>query len=350
MSALDTRPPRMLEIERGPLTRRISLRGALAVILALTAALLVSILALSLGDFVIAPGDVIATLFGMGTPKQTLVVVEWRLPRALLALMLGAALGAAGAIFQSMTRNPLGSPDIIGFDAGAYTGALIVITSGTFGYLTIALGAFGGGLVAALAVYLLAFRRGFQGFRLIIVGIAVGSMLASVTSWLILNSDLRVSMMAASWGMGTLNGAGWDRIFPAVACLVPLGVLCAVMADRMHLLEMGDDTAAALGVRTGRVRALLLVAGVGFSAVVITLAGPIAFIALAAPQIARRVARSAGVTLSGAAAFGALLLATSDLIAQRLFAPTQLPVGLVTVVLGGGYLVWLLIHEARRRR
>lgn len=347
MTAVDA-GPRMILIERGPFTRRVSVRGLISVAALIVAALALGILALSLGDFVVAPGDVIASLVGLGSPKNTLVVVEWRLPRALLALILGAGLGAAGAIFQSLTRNPLGSPDIIGFDAGAYTGALVVITAGSFGFISTAVGAFVGGLVAAVVVYLLAYRRGFQGFRLIIVGIGVGSMLASVNSWIILNADLYVALLASAWGMGSLNGIGWEQVTPAVVLLVPLTLACALLADRMHLLELGDDTATALGVNTGRVRILLVLIGVGFTAVVIALCGPIAFIALAAPQIARRITGSAGVTLTGSAAVGAVLLIASDLAAQRVFAPTQIPVGLVTVVLGGAYLVWLLIREARK--
>jgi iron complex transport system permease protein len=340
--------PRVIQIDRGPFTRRVRVRGMIATAAIAFLALSLGVLALSLGDFFVPPSDALAALFGVGTPRNTLVVVEWRLPRALLALVFGAALGTAGAIFQSLTRNPLGSPDIIGFDAGAYTGALLVITAGSFGFAATATGSFLGGLAAAVVVYLLAWRGGFQGFRLIIVGIGVSAMLASVNTWLILNADLHLAMMASAWGMGSLNGVGWEQVGPALLFLAPLAVACAVLADRMHLLELGDDAATALGVRTGTIRILLVLVGVGLTAVVIALCGPIAFIALAAPQIGRRLTGSAGVTLTASAAVGAALLIGSDLIAQRLFAPTQLPVGLVTIALGGGYLVWLLIHEARK--
>lgn len=340
--------PRVFVLDRGPFTRRLRLRGVVATLAVTLCALGLGVIALSLGDFVVPPGDVIASLFGAGDPRNALVVVEWRMPRVLLALVFGAALGASGAIFQSLTRNPLGSPDIIGFDAGAYTGALLIITAGAFGFVSTAIGAFAGGLAAAVVVYLLAWRGGFQGFRLIIVGIGVSAMLASVNTYLILNADLRIAMMASAWGMGSLNGLGWEQVVPSLAFLLPLAVACALLADRMHLLELGEDTATALGVRAGAVRILLVLVGVGLTAVVIALCGPIAFVALAAPQIARRITGSAGVTLTGSAALGAALLVGSDLLAQRLFTPTQIPVGLVTVALGGGYLVWLLIHEARK--
>lgn len=330
-------------------SRRIGVRATIVTASALLAAAAVGIFALTLGDVVFSPGEVLVTLLGMGDPRAELVIVEWRLPRVLAALVFGLALGVGGAIFQSLTRNPLGSPDVIGFDAGAYTGALIVITTMGVSVASTAAAALIGGATTALLVYLLAFRRGFTGFRLIIVGIGVASMLASVNTWIILNADLRIAMLASAWGAGSLNVITAEQVAIATCVIIPIGVAVAMLADRMHLLELGDDTASALGVRTGRTRLMLIVLGVCLTAAVTAMAGPIAFISLAAPQVARRLTGSAGVTLTASAAVGALLLISSDVLAQRLFAPTQIPVGIVTVCLGGVYLVWLLIQEARRR-
>lgn len=327
----------------------IRLRPLLVVATLLLAAFATAVVSLGVGDYAVPIPDVVATLFGAGTPKSQLVVLSWRMPRVLLALALGAALGAAGAIFQSLTRNPLGSPDIIGFDSGAYLGALLVITTVGTGYAAVAGGSLLGGLATALVVYLLAYRRGFHGFRLIIVGIAVSAMLASASTWIILNTDLTIALAASAWGSGSLNAVGWGQAAPAVVVLLMLWVAVGFLARGMHALEVGDDAATALGIRSGRVRLGLVVVGVGFTATATAAAGPIAFVSLAAPQLARRLTRSAGVTLSGSAAMGALLLVASDLIAQRIFAPAQLPVGVVTVCLGGAYLIWLLISEARRR-
>jgi iron complex transport system permease protein len=340
---------RTFAVQTRVLSRRVGVRAAVATAAVVLAAIAVGIVALTLGEAVLSVPEVIGALLGTGEPRAQLVVVEWRLPRVLAGLVFGAALGAAGAIFQSITRNPLGSPDIIGFDAGAYTGALIVMTTMSFGAVQLAFGALAGGAATAVLVYILAFRRGFQGFRLIIVGIGIASMLASVNTWIILNADLNLALMASAWGAGSLNAVTWEQVLSALVFLTPLAVGAVLLADRMHLLEMGDDAAAALGVRITSSRVLLVVIGVGFTAVVTSVAGPIGFVALAAPQIARRLTRSAGVTLTAAAAVGALVLTASDIVAQRLFAPTQLPVGLVTVCLGGVYLIWLLIQEARRR-
>lgn len=330
-------------------SRRIGVRAALVTLAALVLATGIGVYALTIGDVAFSPGEVLATLVGLGEPRAALVILEWRLPRVLAALVFGVALGVGGAIFQSLTRNPLGSPDVIGFDAGAYTGALLVITTFGVSVATTAAAALVGGTATALIVYLLAFRRGFTGFRLIIVGIGVASMLASANTWIILNADLNVALLASAWGAGSLNLVTGEQVVVAACVIAPLAIAIALFSDRMHLLEMGDDAAAALGVRTGGVRLTLVVLGVGVTAVVTAMAGPIAFISLAAPQIARRLTGSAGVTLTASAAVGALLLVSSDVLAQRLFAPTQIPVGIVTVCLGGIYLVWLLVREARRR-
>src|SRR5690606_11345065 len=184
--------------------------------------------------------DVVRALLGQAEGRIHMVVVEWRLPRTALALILGAVLGMGGAIFQSLTRNPLGTPDIIGFDAGAYTGALIVIILLGGGYYAIAGGALLGGLGTALLVYVLAYSRGVQGFRLIIVGIGVSAMLTSLNTWMLLRAKLEVAIAAAIWGAGTLNGLGLDRLGPTALILTVLIPLALLMSRPMAQLELGD--------------------------------------------------------------------------------------------------------------
>lgn len=312
------------------------------------AGLAAGLFALATGDYALSVPQVMQAFTGDADALTRTIVLDWRLPRVLSALLFGAALGMSGGIFQSLTRNPLGSPDIIGFNTGAYTGALVVILAVGGSYLQIAAGALMGGILTALAVYLLAFRKGSQGFRLIIVGIGVSAMLASLNHWLILRAELEVSMAAAVWGAGSLNGISWEQARPAAAVVVAVAVGALAVSRRMRMLEMGDDAARALGVRTEPTRVLLMVLGVALTAAVTAVAGPIAFVALAAPQLARRVTRSAGIALLPSALMGAVLLSASDLAAQRLFAPIQLPVGVVTVCIGGIYLVWLLAREARK--
>lgn len=326
-----------------------SARAAAVTATVLVATALGVLLSISTGTYALGLDEVVAGLLGTADPGTVLVVREWRMPRALLAALLGIALGISGAVFQSVTRNPLGSPDIIGFSAGSYTGALIVLLVTGGGYYATALGSLVGGILTALAVFLLAYRRGVQGFRLIIVGIGVSAMLAALNTYLMLKAAPEQQLTAGVWGSGSLNGLTVETLVPVVIVLIVLVPVALTLSPALRVLEIGDDAAGSLGARPTAVRLVAVVVGVALVALVTAAAGPIAFIALVAPQIARRMTRSAGVGLIASGATGALLLVASDFIAQRLFAPLQLPVGIVTVSVGGLYFVWLLIQETRRR-
>ena len=322
-------------------------RRALIVMgIAALAILALAILALCLGDYPLTPQEVVAALLSdQGFASR--IVTEWRLPRVVAAIIFGAALGASGALFQTLTRNPLGSPDVIGFSTGAYTGAILVITLAGGSLIAVSAGALAGGLVTALVVYLLAWRNGVQGFRLIIVGIAVTGMLSSLNTYLLLRAQTEVAMTASIWGAGSLSLVGWDAVGVAIPILVILFLLTAIVVGPLRQLELGDDAAMAHGVHTERTRLFVMFAGVALIAVVTAVSGPIAFIALAAPQVARRLSVSAGLPIGGSAVIGALLLLAADVVAQHV-VPGSVPVGIVTVVIGGVYLVTLLIHEARK--
>lgn len=318
----------------------------LAMVLLLLMALLAALSLLS-GKYPISLPQVLVALAGRGEDMIRMIVVEWRLARVALAVLLGAALGTSGAIFQSLTRNPLGSPDIIGFSAGSYTGALIVILIFSGGTYQTALGALAGGVLTAVTVYLLAWRQGVQDFRLIIVGIGVAAMLSAFNAWMIREADLQVAMAAAIWGAGSLNGLGVEQLVPVALVLGVLFPLTLLLSRPMRQLELGEDVARASGIDAGRTRGLLMLCGVALTAIVMASAGPIAFIALCAPQIARRITRSAGVTLMASALTGALLLLAADWVAQHAFA-VQLPVGVMTVSIGGLYFLFLLMREGRK--
>ncbi len=349
--AAEVTGPRTLLIRRGGwLSMRVRARTVVVVAVLVVVAVVAAVLALGVGEYRVDPATVLAVLTGQNTGFDSVVVLEWRMPRILLALVLGAVLGMSGAIFQALTRNPLGSPDIIGFGIGAYTGALVALAAFGGGYYVMAGGAIVGGMIAAVAVYALAYRSGVAGFRLIVVGIAVSAVLNSVNQWIVIKIDLKQAITASVWSQGTLSGVEWTQLVPVAVCSAVAIVAVGALGSQLAVLQMGDDAAGALGVRVERVRLAYLVVGVVLVAVATAAAGPISFVALAAPQLARRLSGSAGVGLVGSAAMGAVLLLVSDLVAQTVLAPTQLPVGAVTVCVGGLYLVYLLITQVRKGR
>ena len=305
----------------------------------------------SLGSGVLplSASRVIDALLGTAPRNITLVVVEWRLPRVVMALLIGAALGVSGAIFQSLMRNPLGSPDVMGFNTGAWSGVLVAMVLFGQHQTAIAGAAMAGGIITALVVWLLAWRNGIETFRLIIIGIGVRAMLVAFNTWLLLHASLETAISAGLWNAGSLNGLTWAKISPAAPLMVLALIAGALLVRRMRLLEMGDDSACALGVSVERSRLMLMLTGVILTAAATALAGPISFIALVAPHIARRLSGTSRWSLLQSAFCGATLLLAADLCAQHLFMPYQLPVGVVTVSLGGIYLIALLIQESRKK-
>ena len=331
-----------------PITgRRPARRTLLVYAAALLAIVIAAIAGLALGDYPLTTDEVIGVLTGRVDGLARTVVLDWRLPRVLAAIGFGAALGVSGAIFQTLTRNPLASPDIIGLANGSFTGMLVALLLLGGSWPALMAGSLLGGLAAAVAIFLLALRQGLSGFRFIVVGIGVSAMLAAFNSWLLLRADLDVALFAAAWGAGTLNTATATVVWPALACLVVLFAVLPFAARPLRQLELGDDVAAATGVRLTRQRAILIGLAVALVSAVTAVAGPIAFIALAAPQIARRLTRSPGIPLVATGLVGGVLLLASDLVAQHLI-PLTVPVGVVTVVVGGLYLTQLLLRERRR--
>ncbi|MEU1003416.1 FecCD family ABC transporter permease [Streptomyces tibetensis] len=337
-------------VRTGGLSIRLDVRAVTVVLLLIGAALVASVVLIGTGDFPIPAADVLRTLVGEGNPGQEFIVNELRLPRVLVGLLVGASLGLGGALFQAISRNPLGSPDVLGLGQGATAGALVVIvlTSGSAGQ--VAVGALVGGLVTGLAIYLLAWKRGVHGYRLVLVGIGVSAIVTAVNGYLLTKSDIVDAARAVVWMTGSLDGRDWDQVWPLLALTAVLVPLVLVNARGLRMMEMGDDVSYALGVRVERVRLLLMVAAVLLTASATAAAGPVSFVALTAPQLARRLTRSPGPNLLPSLCMGATLLVVADWVSQRAFGAEQLPVGVVTGVLGGVYLLWLLVSERRAGR
>lgn len=299
------------------------------------------------GDYPVNPLRVVPALWGAGDPGQVFIVRELRLPRALAAVLAGAAFAVSGAIFQTITRNPLAGPDMIGINAGATTAVVsgIVLGGGT-GLSLPSLGLLGG-LATAAVIYLLAWRRGATGYRIVLVGIAVAWMCSSATDYLLTRAQLAEAQAAVGWLVGSLNGRGWETVGPlgvAVAVLLPAALLLGRWTRTLHL---GDEVARGLGTPVQLARLCLVVVGVAFVAFATAATGPILFVALAAPQIAQRLARLPAPPVLASALAGALMVSASDLVARWLIPNVDLPVGVVTGSLGAAFLLWLLVRTNR---
>ncbi|MEU6994230.1 iron chelate uptake ABC transporter family permease subunit [Streptomyces sp. NPDC046465] len=335
---------------RGGLSVRLDVRTTVVVVLLAVAALAASVVLIGTGDFPIPAADVVRTLLGNGDAGQELIINDLRLPRVLVGLLVGAALGLGGALFQSIARNPLGSPDVLGLGQGSTAGALTVIVVFHGGAAQVAGGALAGGLVTGFAIYLLAWKRGVHGYRLVLVGIGVSAFITAVNGYLLTKADFVDAARSVVWMTGSLNGRDWEQVWPLLVLCAVLVPLVLVYGRPLRMLEMGDDVANALGVRVERTRFVLLTASVLLTAAATAAAGPVSFVALTAPQLARRLTRSPGPNLMPAMFMGATLLIVADWASQRAFGADQLPVGVVTGVLGGVYLLGLLVSQRKAGR
>ena len=328
-------------------------RGRLVLVTAvgLVALVLVAALNTGRGDFAIPVGDVLSVLAGGGERAQRFVVLELRLPRTFVGVLVGAALALSGAITQTASRNALASPDLLGVTEGASAAAVVFIVLGSGAAAAgaasspvgVPLAALAGGVAMALLMYGLAWRRGIDGYRLILVGVGLGAVAEAITSWMLVRANVQEAGRAVAWLVGSLNARGWEHVVPvgiALAVLVPVALL---LGFGLGVLQLGDDAARGLGLRVDLTRSLLLLVAFALAAVATASAGPIGFVALVVPQICLRLTRSARPPLLTSAVYGALLLVGSDLVTRTLL-PTELPVGLVTAAIGAPYLIWLLVR------
>lgn len=321
-------------------------RHALASIVLSVLLLALASVALMVGNTLYSPVEVIRVILGETVPGASFTVGELRLPRTVLAVLAGAAFGIAGIAFQTMLRNPLASPDIIGVTEGASAAAVIGIVVLAADGPVVGMLAFGGALATALAIYLLAHRGGFAGTRLILIGIGVAAMLQSVVSYVLSRAAQWDIQTAMQWLTGSLNNASWERVGPlAIAMLVTLPVLLA-QARSLGMLRLGDDSAAGLGVRVDLTRVLFIIGAVALLAFATAATGPIAFVAFMAGPIAARITGPGAALLVPSALVGAVLVLAGDLLGQFAFG-SRYPVGVITGILGAPYLIYLLIRTNR---
>lgn len=337
----------ILRSDRFGISTRVHARSVAVTSVMAAVALGALLWSLSVGEFPIPLRDVIDSVLGIDTPDTDLIIRKMRMPRGLTALLVGAAFGLSGAIFQRIAQNPLATPDIIGINSGAAAAAVYAIVVLKTGSATATYWALGGALISAAVIYLMAYRRGVSGYRLVLVGIGAAALGNAVVWYLITRADIYLARDAVVWLTGSLNQRTWDHVRPLSVVLAVLIPITAAMARHLRQLEMGDDAARGLGSRVELSRTGLLLCGVALAAVSVAAAGPVAFVALVAPQIARRLVGGRTLALLPSAVCGSVLMILADIAARRLFAPTELPVGIFTAVIGAPFLLYLLARANR---
>jgi iron complex transport system permease protein len=314
------------------------------------AAVLVGTLAvcLGIGSTVIDPLRALRGLLGLGPARDVLLVRELRFPRIEAAAGVGAALGLAGVLMQTLARNRLATPDTVGLNNGATAFAVASV----IGVATSALPsvmALTGATTAAVLALALGGGAGRQGYRFLVVGLGIGAVFGAVTNLMLSRSAIDAAGAAYPWTVGSLSIAT-----PTAVTLLELGlVLClpaAVLLGRaLALLRFPDAVALGLGSRVRAVRTAVLVTSVVCAGLAVAVAGPLGMVALVAPEAARKLSGSAGVPVVSSALAGAVLTLLADLVGRAVFAPIELPAGLVTAIVGGPYLLWLLLTTRTRR-
>ncbi|MGB3338904.1 MAG: iron chelate uptake ABC transporter family permease subunit [Devosia sp.] len=307
--------------------------------------------ALYLGDYYVPPGDVVRSLLspftGIVDKGVDFIVLNVRLPRATLAVLTGMSFALSGIIFQTLLRNPLASPDIIGISHGASASAVFCIIVLGLSGVSVSLGAFVGAVLTALVIYGLSWRGGVTAYRVVLIGIGMAAMMSAIMSYLFTRARLFEVQQALGWLIGSLNASGSDDVLGMALTLVVLLPATALLVRSLDAMQLGDDTATALGARVEAVRLGLMLVAVAYAAFATAAVGPVTFVAFVAGPIARNLLAGSGKGFVQAALVGALVMLGSDLVAQHALPMVQLPVGVVTGVFGAGFLLWLLVVSNR---
>lgn len=327
--------------------RRRSTRARLTI--GLLAVLIIAVFCTSLmvGRTFYPPADVLRVILGQEVQGASFTVGRLRLPRAVLAVLAGACFGLGGVTFQTMLRNPLASPDIIGISSGASAAAAFGIVILGLSGPAVSLLAIVAGLGVSVLIYLLSYRGGVVGTRLILVGIGIAAMLQSLIDWVLNQAGQWDLQEAMRWLTGSLNNSSWDQVLPVLGALVVLAPVLLSRSRDLRATQLGDDAAQALGVRVDRTRLIVVVTAVGLISFATAACGPIAFVAFLSGPIAARIIGPGSSPLIPSALVGALLVLVADLVGQYATG-TRYPVGVVTGVLGAPYLIYLIIRVNRR--
>lgn len=327
-------------------TRR---RRAAVVGTVMVALLAVATMSLSLGDYAMSLPEVWRTLAGGGDRAQSYVIFQVRMPRLAMAILVGAALGAAGALLQSLLRNPLASPDLLGISGGAGVAAVFTLLVLGIGGPLLAVAAFAGGIAVAGFLLLAGRHRSDGGYRLILAGVGVAFLCVAITNFLMVRAQVELAQAALVWLTGSLASTAWWNVLTVAVVLVVALPAVLACARWLPIVQMGASTAASLGVHASTVKVVVVLTAVLLTAVTCAFAGPISFVALCAPAIARPLLGHGAIGVGTSAAVGAALLAAADLAAQFAIPGYAMPVGVVTGAVGAVFLLWLLATSKGRQ-
>ena len=344
MLPMRSRKPGHITVRTRFFALRINYRVLLLALVSLLGLVAISMWAMSLGSYPIPYADVIQSVLGNGTDDQRFIVRTLRLPRVISAILLGGALAMSGAIFQGLVRNPLVSPDIIGINTGATVFAVFwIVTGGSAAWLPV--GAFIGALLTAAVIYLLSWKGGIAPNRLILVGIGIGACLGAATTYVTVAFPVERVRPAIVWTMGSISGSNWQDVRILLVGMAILAPAAIALTWPLRTLQLGDDVSRGLGMPIELTRLSLIVAGCGLAALVVSVAGPIGFVALMVPHIARMLAGPlSGSVMLFTGVLGGCFLLAADVVAQH-FLPVTLPVGVVTSAVGAPYFLFLLYRS-----
>ena len=321
-------------------------RGAWAGTLLTFVILLTTYIALAYGTPWLSPHEVLAAISGSGDPIQAFMIRELRLPRMAAGFLSGAALGIGGCLLQTLARNRLATPGIIGIDDGAtaFAVASMVAVPTTLAPPVLALA----GAATAAAVAFGLGGGGARGYRFIVVGIAVGALFGAITNFMLARTGIDSANLAYPWTVGSLNARSMPTVMLLAACLTVCLPVAKLLGRELQLLRFSEAIAIGLGSRVRRTRIAILAVTVVLTATAVSVAGPVGLVALAAPEIARHLTRQRGVPVITSGLAGAALMMGADWVGRTAFMPVEIPVGVITAVVGGPYLLWILLREPRR--
>ncbi|MBX9257853.1 iron ABC transporter permease [Desmonostoc muscorum CCALA 125] len=341
-----------LVIRSQTISFRIDRRVPIMVLCLAVAIVVAMVMNLGRGEYPISPGDIVKTLLSLdtGNPDHTFVIYNLRLPRTLVALMVGVALAISGTIFQGLTRNPLADPGIIGINAGASLAAVsVIVLFPSAPIYTLPLSAFAGALLMAILIYSLAWNNGSSPILLILMGIGLSAITSAITSLMITFGEIYNVSNALVWLAGSVYGRTWEQVFSLLPWLVIFVPMALTLARHLNALNLGDDVAKSLGSRVEWQRGLLVLVGVALAGAGVATAGNIGFVGLIAPHLGRQLV---GTTHEGliptSALLGGVIVVIADFLGRTLFAPIELPCGVVTAAIGAPYFLYLLIRNRKK--